>query len=134
MYGDDFSLSDVVVVYIRERVKTSVRRDWPFNISLERKIMESMVVTKSETIEREIDISNDIREGEENVYGSPIPDPRREAARSDNEEIAGVSSDNVDRIFASGCAKTRKARMPESRNTKNRNHQNKGCFTRTTKA
>ena len=48
--------------------------------------MESMVVTESETIEREIDISNDIREGEENVYGSPIPDPRREAARSDNED------------------------------------------------
>ena len=48
--------------------------------------MESMVVTESETIKREIDISNDIREGEENAYGSPIPDPRREAARSDNED------------------------------------------------
>ena len=97
--------------------------------------MESMV-TEPETIKREIiDISNDIRGGEENVYGCPIPGPRREAARSVNEEIAGASSDNVDRILASGCAKTRKARlMPESQNTKNQNHQNKGWFTRTAKA
>ena len=51
-----------------------------------------------------------------------------------NEEIAGVSSDNVDRILASSCAKIRKARMPESRNTKTQNHQNKAWFTRTTKA
>ena len=94
--------------------------------------MESMV-TEPETIKREIDISN-IREGEENVYGSPIPGPRQEAARSVNEEIAGASSDNVDRILTSGCAKTRKARMPESRSTKNRNHQNKGWFNRTAKA
>ena len=87
----------------------------------------------TETIKREIDISN-IREGEENVYGSPIPGPRREAARSVNKEIAGVSSDNVDRILTSGCAKIRKARMQESRNTKNQNHKNKGWFTRTAKA
>ena len=64
--------------------------------------MESMV-TEPETIKREIDISN-IREGGENVYGSPIPGPRREAARSVNEEIAGASSDNVDNcILASIC-------------------------------
>ena len=82
--------------------------------------MESMV-TEPESIKREIDISNDIREGEENVYGSPIPGPQREASRSVNEEITGASSDNVNRILASGCAKTWKARMPESRNTKNQN-------------
>ena len=46
-------------------------RDWPFDISLERKMMESMV-TEPETIKREIDISNDIREVEENVHGSPF--------------------------------------------------------------
>ena len=91
------------------------------------------MATEPETIKGEIDISN-IREGEENVYGSPIPGPRREAARSVNEEIAGSSSDNVDRILALGCAKTLKARMPESGNAKNRNHQNKGWFTRTAKA
>ena len=84
---------------------------WPFDISLERKIMESMV-TEPETIKREIDISNDIREGEENVTDLPVPGPRREAARSVNEEIAGASSD-VDRILASGCAKTWKARKPK---------------------
>ena len=89
------------------------------------------MVTEPETIKRKIDISN-IREGEENVYGSVIPGPRREAARSLNEEIAGASSDNVDHILTSGCAKIRKARlMPERQNTINQNHQNKGWFTRT---
>ena len=74
--------------------------------------MESMV-TEPETIKRDIDISN-IRDGEENVYGSLIPGPWLEAAWSVNEEIAGASSDNVDCILTSGCAKIRKARMPES--------------------
>ena len=87
--------------------------------------------TEPETIKRKIDISN-IGEGEENVYGSLIPDPRRAAARSLNEKIATASFDNVDRILTSGCAKIRKARlMPESQNTKNQDHQNKDWFTRT---
>ena len=53
-----------------------------------------MEVTEPETIEREFD-SNDIREEEENFYGSPISSgPRREAAQS--IEMAGASSGNVD--------------------------------------
>ena len=77
------------------------------------------MVTEPETIKREIiDISNDIRGGGGNVYGCPIPGPRREAARSVNEEIAGASSDNVDRILASGCAKTWEAKILKTRITK----------------
>ena len=76
-------------------------------------MMESMV-TEPESIKREIDISNDIREVEENVYGSPFLALGKKLAWSVNEElIAGASSDNnVDRIRTSHRA-VLKLRKPE---------------------
>ena len=53
-----------------------------------------------ESMEWAIYISNDIREGEENFYGCPIPGPRQEAARSVDEEITGASSDNEDLVVS----------------------------------